>query len=224
MNNRKVGVIGNKECFDWVLKKHYAKRKPRMQFCFGLFIDEILQGIITFGLPATPFVARGLCGKEYEKEVLELSRLVLNSDVPKNSASFLVSNSLKLLPEKYKIIVSYADTSVGHKGYIYQATNFFYTGLTIPMKEWRKKGDTLHSQNVCKEKSLEERKKDDSFEQIYRPQKHRYIIFRGNKKEKKERLLNLKHSLLKYPKGKSQRYSCIDIKETQQRLMEVKNA
>ena len=87
-----IQPISNKECYDWVLKKHYAHRKPRMQFCFGLFIDNKLEGVITFGLPATPFVARGLCGKEHETEVLELSRLVINSNVPKNSASFLVAS------------------------------------------------------------------------------------------------------------------------------------
>jgi len=213
-----ISQINSKECYDWVLKKHYAHRKPRMQFCFGLFIDGNMEGIVTFGLPATPFVARGLCGKEYETEVLELSRLVINSNVPKNSASFLVANSIKLLPPNFKIIVSYADTSVGHKGYIYQATNFLYTGLTIPMKEWRLKNSNLHCQNVCKTKTLEERKKDVNFIQIARPQKHRYVLFRGDRREKRERLKNLKYPTESYPKGKSERYDCIDIKNTQLRL------
>jgi len=216
--NREIKQISSKMCMDWVLKKHYAKRKPRMQYCFGLFIEGVLQGVITYGYPATPFVSRGLCGKEYEKEVLELSRLVINSNVPKNSASFLVGNSLKMLPKEFKIIVSYADTSMNHKGYIYQATNFIYTGLTIPMKEWRLKDRNLHSQNVCKKVPLKERENNPDFEQIYRPQKHRYIRFLGNKTEIKERKSKLKYKIQQYPKGKSDKYDCIDIKQSQQVL------
>ena len=39
-----------------------------------------------------------------------------------------VSKCLKLLPRPM-IIVSYSDTRQGHNGYIYQATNWIYTGL-----------------------------------------------------------------------------------------------
>jgi len=215
---REIFQISSKECMEWVLKKHYAQRKPRMQFCFGLYINGIVQGVITFGYPATPFVSRGLCGREYEKEVLELNRLVINSGVPKNSASFLVANSMKMLPKQYKIIVSYADTSVGHIGYVYQATNFLYTGLTIPMKEWRMKGEKLHSQNVCKSKSLKERKEDDNFEQIQRPRKHRYIRFLGTKEEIAERLAKLIYPQAPYPKGISKKYNSPDIKVLQSKL------
>lgn len=220
---REVLPISSRECLDWVLNKHYAKRKPRMQHCYGLFIDNLLEGVITFGLPATPFVARGLCGKEHEQEVIELSRLVINSKTPKNSASFLVANSIKQLPEKFKIVVSFADTSVGHIGYVYQATNFFYTGLTIDMKEWKKKGTNLHSQNVCKKLDLESRKHNNNFEQVQRPKKHRYILFRGNKKEKWIRLKALKYPLLPYPKGKTARYECIDILNKQSNLEKFNN-
>ena len=42
--------------------------------------------------------------------------------------------SLNLLP-KPQAIVSYADTSQGHHGYIYQATNWIYTGLSAKRTE-----------------------------------------------------------------------------------------
>ena len=98
--SREIKPITSKECKEWVLKKHYAKRKPRIQYAYGLFLDGKMEGVITYGYPATPFVSRGLCGKKYENYVLELNRLVINSGVPKNSASFLVANSLKMLPKK----------------------------------------------------------------------------------------------------------------------------
>lgn len=220
MKKAKVLPINHRECYAWVLNKHYAKRKPRMQFCFGFYVDNLLEGIITFGYPATPFVSRGLCGREYENFVLELNRLVINSGTPKNSASYLIAQSIKLLPDKYKIIVSYADTSLNHIGYVYQATNFIYTGLTIPMKEWGVVGSNLHSQNVCKKKSLEERRKDKKYKQINRPQKHRYILFRGNKKEKEILKNKLNYDIFSYPKGKSSHYISPDITEKQMVLLQ----
>jgi hypothetical protein len=66
-------------------------------------------------------VARGICGKEQESIVVELNRLCL-LDNDKNQASFLVANSMKLLP-KPTIVISYADTGQGHVGYVYQACN-----------------------------------------------------------------------------------------------------
>jgi hypothetical protein len=215
---REIKSIPSSELKEWLLVKHYAHRKPRIQYSFGLYLNGFLEGVITFGYPATPFISRGICGKEYEENVLELSRLVINSGVPKNSASFLIANSIKLLPEKFKIIISYADSSLHHIGYVYQATNFIYTGLTIPMKEWKMEGTNLHSQNVCKSLDLESRKKNDKFKQVYRPQKHRYLLFRGNKKEKEILKKNLKYSIKSYPKDKPEKYNSPDVKHLQQLL------
>ena len=47
--DRVVKPITTKECLSWVLTKHYAKRKPRIQFAFGLYIESRLMGVITFG-------------------------------------------------------------------------------------------------------------------------------------------------------------------------------
>lgn len=101
--------ITYQDCKKWILEKHYAHRIPSITFAFGLFIDGVLQGIVTYGSPASPSLCIGVCGVEYKSQVLELNRLVLNSTCPKNSASFLVGKTLKMLPRD-KIIVSYADT------------------------------------------------------------------------------------------------------------------
>jgi hypothetical protein len=79
-----------------------------------------------------------LLEKNNKHLVLELNRLVLKYN-KKNEASMLVGKSIKLLP-KPKIIISYADISQNHIGYIYQATNFIYTGLSAKRKEWQMTG------------------------------------------------------------------------------------
>ena len=117
----KVLPIKSEETYPWLLQKHYAKRIPQIMFAFGLYEESILIGICTFGIPASPALCMGICGKEYADKVLELNRVCLLEN-GKNQASYLVSNAIKLLP-KPSIVVSYADTNHGHVGYVYQATN-----------------------------------------------------------------------------------------------------
>ena len=168
-------------CKEWCLKKHYAKRLPPIEFAFGLFnLDNILVGIVTYGTP----VSSGL---------RELNRLVINEGLEKNLLSYLVSQSLNMLP-KPLVLVSYADTSQNHHGYIYQATNWLYTGLSLPFKDYYIKGmEHLHNGTIMDMSRGQENRVEwlrnkfgDDLIMIERPRKHRYFIFRGNKYDQKK--------------------------------------
>jgi len=201
----KVIEIKYQETEEWLLKIHYAKRMPCITYSYGLYEDGILEGIITYGAPASPSLCKGICGEDYRNSVLELNRLCLLNN-KKNQASFLIGNSLKLLP-KPSIVVSYADSSINHHGYVYQATNFLYTGLSDKHKEWRMNKSNLHSLQVCKLYSTEERKSNpDKFTFQERPRKHRYIYIIGDKKQKKEMLSKLNYNIEPYPKGDNKNY------------------
>lgn len=66
--------------------------------------------------------------------VLSLTRLVVHPSVPRNGASFLLSQSIKLIDSKrWHCLVTYADQWKGHTGAIYKATNWEYVGETKPM-------------------------------------------------------------------------------------------
>ena len=180
---------------------HYAKRMPSISYAFGLYLDEDLVGVVTYGSPPSQSLCVGIAGKKFRGDVLELNRLVLKNNLP-NEASLLVSKSLKLLPSP-KIVVSYADSSQNHTGYIYQATNFLYTGLSDKRTEWRMYDSNKHSKTICETYSLQERKaQPNKFYVTDRPRKHRYFYFLGNKKQKKLYKENLKYTILNYPKGK----------------------
>lgn len=197
--------IKHEECEEWLLKIHYAKRIPLIMHSFGLYVDKKLDGIITYGMPASPALCVGVCGEDHRHLVLELNRLCLLNN-KKNQASFLVGNSLKLLP-KPSIVVSYADTSMNHSGYIYQATNFIYTGLSAKRTEWRIRGSNRHSRTLTAQHTLEEMQNNpDKFYRLDRPQKHRYIYFLGDKKQKKEMLSKLNYNIEPYPKGENVNY------------------
>jgi hypothetical protein len=197
-----VDKIKSYETHWFLLNKHYAQRIPSISFSFGLFFNEELVGVVTYGKPASPSLCRGICGKQYESEVLELNRLsLLNNN--KNEASILISQSLKMLP-KPSIVVSYADTSQNHVGIVYQATNWIYTGLSVKAKNWSIRGmEHMHSRAITHLGNLESLKKQfgDDFYYRERPQKHRYICFVGNKKQVEERKNELRYKSLPYPKS-----------------------
>ena len=158
----------------------------------------------------------GICGKEWSDKVLELNRLCLQ-DNTKNQSSFLVSNSIKLLP-KPTIVVSYADTGQGHVGYVYQATNFLYTGLSANRVDWTVKGlEHKHSKTLSDGMTLEsiKEKYGDDFYYAERSRKHRYIYFHGTKQHKKLLKSLLKYNIEPYPKGDSKKYDSGSRVETQ---------
>jgi hypothetical protein len=215
----KVLPIKNEETYAWLLQKHYAKRIPQIMYAFGLYDDERLVGVVTYGIPASPSLCMGICGKEWSDKVLELNRLCLQ-DNTKNQSSFLVSNSIKLLP-KPTIVVSYADTGQGHVGYVYQATNFLYTGLSANRVDWTVKGlEHKHSKTLSDGMTLEsiKEKYGDDFYYTERSRKHRYIYFHGDKKQKKLMRNLLKYEVLPYPKGDTKKYDSGGVVESQQLL------
>ena len=204
---REIKQVTRKEYLPFMLDIHYAGRSPSVSYAYGLYINNNLEGIVSYGTPPSSTLRRGVAGDKYIPDILELNRLVLQSN-NKNDSSWLIGNSLKLLPRN-KIVVSYADTSQDHVGYVYQATNFIYTGLSAKRTDWKVRGkEHLHSQSIIDEfrgqpnrsKCLREKYGDD-FYTIDRPRKHRYIFIIGSKTYRKEVMKNLKYSIKNYPKG-----------------------
>jgi hypothetical protein len=196
---------------EWLLKKHYAKRIPPIEFAFGLFnLDNLMIGIITYATPVSNSL-RNLWDNKYK--LYELNRLVINDNSEKNTLSFLVSQSLNFMP-KPSVIVSYADTSQNHHGYIYQATNWIYSGLSAPFKDYYVKGlEHLHGATIFDMSRGQENRVEwlrnkfgDKLIQIDRPRKHRYFYFLGNAKEKKDILSMFPYKNEPYPKGDNKRY------------------
>lgn len=201
----KVIELPYSQITEWFKKKHYAHRIPSISWSYGLYDEDSLIGVISYGTPASSTLLSGVCGKENADKVIELNRLVINDDAPKNSASFLVGRSIRLLP-KPKIIVSYADTGQGHVGYVYQACNFIYTGLSSPFKDPKVKGLEHQHHATYANGMTNEQLKDKFGDRLYfveRARKHRYIYFHGCNDEIKESL-NYKQET--YPKGESRKY------------------
>jgi hypothetical protein len=75
------------------------------------------------------------CWKKYADsidDIIELRRLCCIDDTPKNTESYFIGRTLKWLIKNTNVkkVISYADNTYGHKGVIYQASNFEHLGQT----------------------------------------------------------------------------------------------
>jgi len=207
-----VRRVDPKDVHPWLLNKHYAKRLCPISHAFAAFDGEQMIGVVTYGTPLSSTLKTGVCGIEYESNVLELNRLCCESI--KNLASFIVGRSLAMLPRP-SVVVSYADTGQGHVGFVYQATNFIYTGLSAAFKDPMVKGmehkhhTTIGDEGRGHKSRVEFLRSKYGAENVYyieRDRKHRYVFFVGSKKQVKEMRIALKYPQEPYPKGESKRY------------------
>jgi hypothetical protein len=197
-----IRAIDKIDAKPFILEIHYAKRTPSISFAYGLFRDEKLVGICTYGKPPSSTLIKGVCGEQWAPNVYELNRLCLLDNLP-NEASRLVAGSFKLLP-KPTIIVSYADTKQNHIGIIYQATNFIYTGLSAKFRDPVVKGlehqhHTSYAHGLTN-KQLKEKFGEENVYFIDRSRKHRYIKFLGSRSDKRSMMRDLRYKIEDYPK------------------------
>jgi hypothetical protein len=217
MRDYTVESIPKEQSYEWLLNKHYAHRIPSISFSFGLCLSKELVGVCTYGQPPSTNL-RFCCGDDYKDNVLELNRVIKNDGLDRNVQSWFISQTFKLLP-KPLIVVSYADPNYGHHGYVYQALNFIYTGLGGETKEYIIKGIRYNSRHIKdywfknnKQPFDETKTIDDNFREIGGivqrvKKKHRYVIFIGNKKQKRDMTNKLVYDILEYPKGNNDRYN-----------------
>jgi hypothetical protein len=219
-----VRQIDSRETYEWLLLKHYARRIPSISWAFGLYDPAmILVGVCTFGTPVSSTLLKGVCGNQWASHVCELNRLVIAEIDCKNLASFFVAQCVAMLP-KPKIIVSYADSSKGHHGYVYQALNFLYTGLSaltydpvVKGHEGKHHGTAGMGRGMTKEQ-MRQKYGDDVYWKP-RDRKHRYVLFHGSKKERKAMTNDLRYEIKPYPKGQNTRYDASHNPQTQAILL-----
>ena len=205
-DNYYIQEINHETATNIVVKCHYAHRQAPCTHAFGLYSRPLgrIVGVCIYGSPVGRGLCEGICGKEEVDNVYELTRLYVDDGLERNLESFLVSHTLKLLDKE--IIVSYADTKMNHIGVIYQATNFYYTGLSSGHKDYSMtvEGHTYHNK-TCFEilggiEGLQKGIESVIVQVTERSRKHRYVYFNCDKRRKQELLKKLNYPILPYPK------------------------
>jgi len=199
-----VEPIPKKRAQELVVANHYLHRSANAMFAFGLFDGLHLAGVIIYGKPASRTLCSGVCGQEEASSVIELTRLWIEDGTPKNTESFFIGQTLKMLPIQYDIIVSYAEIKAGHVGTVYQATNWIYTGLSDAHVEWRLDGESAkHARHLFDSVGGITKAKEifgDRMVRHERGRKHRYVFLRGSKSRRKHLRKALRYPEKNYPK------------------------
>ena len=228
MKDYTVVSIDFRQAKEWFLKMHYAKRPPHSIYCFGLYNESVLVGVCNFGHPLASQLQNACPGFR----TVELNRLI-TTDKSENVLSFFVAKCLSMIPNK-TVVVSYADTKMGHTGAIYQATNWIYTGLSAGGNVWALKGkENMHHTSIedsvgrydnenITTKTKAELLKDKYGELLYRKaesKKHRYFYLKGSRKQRKQMIRLFKYSSEPYPKSDKTKYDILIAPSVQLRLI-----
>jgi len=126
----------------------YVNIQAKHTFCLfkeGKFGIPEMIGVCIYTRPAGPSAGLSYYPQNPDK-VLELRRLCLIDDTPKNAESYFVGHTLRWLKKNtdWEFVLSYADEEQGHTGVIYKASNFKYLGKTSPGKTLEVDGKKFH--------------------------------------------------------------------------------
>ena len=140
----------------FIEKHHYSHNVNGVQsiYHYGLFTEgnfglPKMIGAMMYAHPSMPATAAKYNPINPDK-CLELRRLVCIDDTPKNTESYFIGQTFKLLKRDtdMEVIVSFADQHHGHTGVIYKATNFDYLGETGKGRILVVDGKEMHSRSL----------------------------------------------------------------------------
>jgi len=108
-------------------KYHYLVNAGRGGIAYGAYLGDELIAVCVF----SPLVRQNM---PYDyNSTRELSRLCIHPKYQKkNFASWFVSRCIKKLDPKFRVIISYCDTTFNHDGATYKACNFIPSGEVNP--------------------------------------------------------------------------------------------
>ncbi len=116
-----VKQISHSESSEFIESYHYLM-SAKSGTIFGAYLDGILTAVMVISNP----IRQNVKFKNYH----EISRLCIHPDYhKKNYASWFISKCLKLFK---KPVFAYSDSTVGHTGTVYKASNFRFSHTVEP--------------------------------------------------------------------------------------------
>jgi hypothetical protein len=172
------------------------------RYIFGQYFDDVLGGVIVYVEPSTRQF-----NKLYPRQVLQLNRGACAYWTPKNSASKLISQSLKdLKNDEIKLVIAYCTPEAGEIGTIYQALGWWYVGDTSPSKVYFLDGHWISERTLAdkvkwaKNKEIRWQDKFKNLEFRRLSGKYKYIKLLGSKQENDKIIELFGFKSLAYPK------------------------
>jgi len=130
---------------------HYLPATSKFGYHIGAYLDDKLIAVCTFSSITRKQSAERL--GMGSTSVRELSRYCIHpARHQKNFASWMLSRAVKLFKRdnhKVKVLISFADTTQGHTGTIYRASNWRFDGITKPSYHYiSDKGHIVHKKTI----------------------------------------------------------------------------
>jgi hypothetical protein len=163
-------------CENW----HYSGCVPKSKLSkVGAWENGKFVGVVIFGCGATPNL-----GKPYaleQNQCIELVRIALTKHQTPVSRIVRIANDwMHKANPGLRLIVSFADTSQGHHGGIYQAGNWIYTGRGASARFYMIQGKLTHPRTLGLAGLIQNlegaKKRDPRATSVDVPGKHRYLM------------------------------------------------
>lgn len=128
-----VKVIPSKIANPFIKSHHYSGKVVNNSCLhFGAFLDGRLHGVMSYGPSLDKSKILGLVDGTGWNDFLELNRMAFDDYLPRNSESYCIAKSIKLIKKNaphIKWIISFADGCSCGDGTIYRASNFVLTDI-----------------------------------------------------------------------------------------------
>ena len=133
----------------WVAKYHYLGTMPSHAVPYGWFAPD-MKAIVVFGQASNAHGVEKKFGLEAFPGNMEIIRVAVHPDAPRNSASRSVAAALEAFHRDTGLlwVFSYADTGQGHHGGIYQALGAAYVGVSTGRPGFLLDGVPIHPRTV----------------------------------------------------------------------------
>jgi len=136
-----VKPISCKDARRIICSIHYSgKVATTSRIHFGVFLDGICGGALSFGSPIDKRKMQGLVTDTGWNSFLELNRMAFADWLPRNGESRAISVCMNLIQKSYphiEWIVSFADACQCGDGTIYRASGFVLTAIKPNRTMWR---------------------------------------------------------------------------------------
>jgi len=128
-----IKVIPASVANPFVRRHHYSgKVVNNSQLHFGAFLDGNLHGVLSYGPSMDKSKVIGLVEETPWNGFLELNRMAFDEYLPRNSESYCIGATLRMIRKQapqIKWVISFADGTQCGDGTIYRASNFILTGI-----------------------------------------------------------------------------------------------
>lgn len=185
-----------------IQKYHYSNTLPKInKYYLGFYQENELVGVITLGWGTRPLhTIRRIFPSLVSDDYLEIGRMCMTEEMPRNSESQMISKCVKWLKANHpeiKVLFTWADGMLGKVGYVYQASNFIYAGFSGG-EMYMKDGVKIHVRQMksilvpsgehdsrLTVRPTRQQMKEYNI-QHYKGKQYRYLMFLCDKKEEQK--------------------------------------